>query len=65
MRRLGVLVTLGALLGIIVGAVTASPALARGPRWQFVPGQAPVFLAAAVIGGRGRRIKNHRRGPSR
>ena len=35
MRRLGVIVALGALLGMFGGAVTASPALAgRGPKWQ-------------------------------
>ena len=34
-RRLGVIVALGALLGMFGGAVTASPALAgRGPKWQ-------------------------------
>jgi len=39
MRRAGVVVALGALLGILGGAVTASPALAggRGDGWQFVP----------------------------
>jgi hypothetical protein len=36
MRRLGVIVALGALLGMFGGAVTASPALARGPGWQFL-----------------------------
>jgi hypothetical protein len=37
MRRLGVIVALGALLGMFGGVVTASPALARGPKWQFLP----------------------------
>jgi hypothetical protein len=39
MRRVGVIVTLGALLGMFGGLVTASPALAagRGDGWQFVP----------------------------
>ena len=37
MRRLGVIVALGALLGMLGGVVTASPALARGPKWQVVP----------------------------
>jgi len=36
MRRLGVIVALGALLGMLGGVVTASPALAgRGPKWVF------------------------------
>jgi hypothetical protein len=36
-RRLGVIVALGALLGLFGGVVTAAPALARGPKWQPVP----------------------------
>ena len=37
-RRLGVIVALGALLGMLGGAVTASPALAgRGPGWSIGP----------------------------
>jgi len=39
MRRVGVIVALGALLGMLRGVVTASPALARGPKWQFLPTQ--------------------------
>jgi hypothetical protein len=35
MRRLGVIVALGALLGLLAGVVTASPAFARGPNWVF------------------------------
>ena len=36
MRRLGVIVALGALLGMFAGALTASPALAgRGHKWQL------------------------------
>jgi hypothetical protein len=36
MRRLGVIVALGALLCVLGGVVTASPALAgRGPKWVF------------------------------
>jgi hypothetical protein len=36
MRRLGVIVALGAMLGMLGGLVTASPALAgRGPKWEF------------------------------
>ena len=39
MRRFGVIVALGALLGMLGGMLTASPALAagRGHKWQFVP----------------------------
>jgi hypothetical protein len=39
MRRAGVIVALGALLGLFGGVVTAAPALAggRGDGWQFVP----------------------------
>jgi hypothetical protein len=37
MRRLGVIVALGALLSMFGGLVTAGPALARGPGWEFVP----------------------------
>jgi hypothetical protein len=37
MRRLGVIVALGAMLGMLGGVVTASPALAgRGPKWEFL-----------------------------
>jgi len=35
MRRLAVIVALGALLGMLAGVVTTSPALARGPGWTF------------------------------
>jgi hypothetical protein len=35
-RRVGLIVALGALLGMLAGAVTASPALARGPKWGFL-----------------------------
>ena len=37
MRRVGLILALGALLGMLGGAATASPALARGPGWQVVP----------------------------
>jgi hypothetical protein len=43
MRRFGVIVALGALLGMLGGAVAASPALARGPGWQFLPATAFTF----------------------
>jgi len=50
MRRLGVIVALGAMLGMLGGLVTASPALAgRGPKWQLLPA-APFTLPAALCG---------------
>ena len=50
MRRLGVIVALGALLGMLGGMLTASPALAgRGPKWQFVSAQ-PFTLPAEFCG---------------
>ncbi|HEY7049574.1 MAG TPA: hypothetical protein VH373_20325 [Jatrophihabitantaceae bacterium] len=48
MRRLGVLVALGVLLGGFVVA-TAAPALARGPKWEFVPAD-PLTLSADYCG---------------
>ena len=49
-RRLGVLVALGALLCVLGGVVTASPALAgRGPKWQIGPA-APFTLPASFCG---------------
>jgi hypothetical protein len=50
MRRVGVIVALGALLGMFGGVVTASPALARGPKWQFLPAEKPFTLPAAFCG---------------
>ncbi len=50
MRRLGVIVALGALLGMLGGLLTASPALAgRGPKWQFGPAK-PITLPASFCG---------------
>jgi hypothetical protein len=50
MRRAGLIVALGALLGIVGGVVTAAPALAgRGPKWQFAPA-APFTLPASFCG---------------
>ena len=49
MRRLGVIVALSALLGMFAGVVTAAPALARGPKWQFNAGQ-PFTLPADFCG---------------
>ena len=51
MRRLAMIVTLGALLGMFGGVVTAAPALARGPKWQFnAPPPGPVILPADFCG---------------
>ena len=37
MKRIGVIVALGALLGMVGGLATAGPALAgRGPKWELV-----------------------------
>src|SRR5215469_5538409 len=50
MRRLGVIVALGALLCVLGGVVTASPALAgRGPKWQ-PPSGPPFTLPASFCG---------------
>ncbi len=50
-RRWGVIVALGALLGMLAGVVTAAPALARGPKWQFnAPPPGPVILPADFCG---------------
>jgi hypothetical protein len=50
-RRLGVIVAPGALLGVLGGVVTASPALTgRGPTWQ-PPGPAPPFTLPASLCG--------------
>jgi len=46
MRRAGVIVALGTLLGILGAVATASPAFARGPKWQFMP-EAPTFTVPA------------------
>ncbi len=51
MRRLGVIVALGALLGMVGGVVAAAPALAggRGDGWQFTNAQ-PFTLDASFCG---------------
>jgi hypothetical protein len=46
MRRLGVIAALGALLVMLGGVVTVSPALARGPQWQLVPAEPFTILAS-------------------
>jgi hypothetical protein len=50
MRRLGVIMALGALLAMFGGVMTASPALARGPKWQFQPAP-PAMTEPAVLCG--------------
>jgi hypothetical protein len=50
MRRVGVIVALGALLGMLGGVVTAAPALARGPKWQFQPVPPAITLPAVFCG---------------
>jgi hypothetical protein len=50
MRRLGVILALGALLGVLGGLMTASPVLAgRGPKWQ-PPGPGNFTLPALFCG---------------
>ncbi len=49
MRRLNVIVMLGAVLGLLGGVLTASPAVARGPGWTFLP-PAPFTLPASYCG---------------
>ena len=51
MRQLSVIVTLGAMLGMLGGLVTASPALAgRGPKWQPPGSSSPFTLPALFCG---------------
>jgi hypothetical protein len=49
MRRLGAIVALGALLAMLGAVVPASPALARGPKWQFQP-KSPQTIPASWCG---------------
>jgi len=50
-RRLGVIVALGALLGMLGGLITAAPAFAgRGPKWQPPGHQPPFTLPASFCG---------------
>ena len=50
MRRLGMIVALCTLLGMVGGVVTGTPALAgRGPKWEFLPAK-PFTLPAAFCG---------------
>jgi hypothetical protein len=51
MRRIRVAVALGALLGMLGGVATASPALAgRGPKWDVFPAPLAMTLPAAFCG---------------
>jgi hypothetical protein len=49
MKRIAVTVALGALLGLLGGMITASPALARGPKWDYADAQ-PFTLDASFCG---------------
>ena len=49
MRRPAVIVTLGAVLGMVGGLLTAGPALARGPQWELLPAE-PFTLPADFCG---------------
>jgi hypothetical protein len=50
MRRLGMIMALGAIVGLFGGMVTAAPALAgRGPKWEFLAFK-PFTLPAAFCG---------------
>ena len=56
MRRLGMIVASGALLGMLGGMLTASPALAgRGPKWQVF--ESPAFTVPAGACGFRVRVK--------
>src|SRR5215470_13734609 len=51
MRRFGVIVALGAMLGMFAGVATASPALAgRGPKWEFQQAPDPFFVDPSYCG---------------
>ena len=51
MRRLGMIMALGTLAGMVGGVVTASPALAgRGHKWEFMPAPPAVTLPASWCG---------------
>ncbi len=54
MRRLAVIVALGALLGTLAGVATAAPALARGPKWVFA--QRGSFTLPSLFCGFGVRV---------
>ena len=49
-RQTAVIVALGALVGMLGGVVTAAPALARGPKWQFVQVPPSLTLKAMYCG---------------
>jgi hypothetical protein len=49
-KRAGVIVTLGALLSMVAGVVTASPALARGDGWQILPAPPAIIVPATFCG---------------
>ena len=49
-KRAGVIVTLGALLSMVAGVVTASPAFARGEGWQIQPAPPAIIVPATFCG---------------
>src|SRR5262245_18081002 len=49
MRRLAMVVALGAFQGMFGGLLTAGPALARGPQWELLSAE-PFTLPAAFCG---------------
>ncbi len=49
-KRAGVIVALGALLSMVAGVVTASPALARGDGWQILPAPPAIIVPATFCG---------------
>jgi hypothetical protein len=49
MRRLAIVVALGAFLGMFGGTLTAGPALARGPQWELLSAE-PFTLPADFCG---------------
>jgi hypothetical protein len=49
MRRLAAIAMLGTVLAMLAGVMTASPAFARGPKWQYQPAQ-PFTLPTLFCG---------------
>ena len=62
MRRFGVIVALGALLGMFAGVLTAAPALAgRGPKWQLTVA-APFTVPKVILWVQGPGDRNGQQG---
>jgi hypothetical protein len=49
-KRAGLIVALGALLSMVAGLLTASPALARGDGWQILPAPPAIIVPATFCG---------------